>query len=287
MQQHEHTRRHLLVSLVGAMGISAGCNARPNEPDTESPQTDAGELPNVDSVEVADSDLVVSLVTDHDVSTLTLVGPDGQAVVEQSVATGERTVPLSILDIDPELSGYEHYTPGAHELVVETADETNRTTVPLEPDLQVTAVEQYTDGESAAELGNLAITVENTGTGPTWIHDITYSDAPNVAANGELSNDPGVPLFTIPDSTHQLVVSPGESQRFVDPDSPLLFSNDGEVDCGQQSAQFKAYVAHPTGEPLTRSINVRGTDQSESVSVSGGRVCENTTVEHSPQTADD
>lgn len=284
MKHRPLTRRHLLLSLAGAAGIGAGCNGQTRENGPQTPQDGGGALPSVSAIEVADSDLVVSLTADHDVSTLSLIGPDGQAVTEQSVATGAATVALPILSIEPDLSNYDHYTPGDHELVVETAGETNRTTVPLEPALQVTEVEQYTEGESPAQLGNLAITVENTGTGPTWVYDITYSNAPNFAANGELTGDPGIPRLLVPSSENGFIVSPGEQQKFVDSDSPLQFSDDGTVECGQLSAEFIAIIGQAVGEPLSREIKATGSDQSTGKSVSGGLVCSQFAIDHSPRT---
>lgn len=279
MRQQPLTRRQLLTSLAGAAGIGAGCNGQTREDSTPSPQTGGAGLPSVRDVEVTDSELVVTLTADHDVSTLSLIGPDGQAVVEQSVATGAETVPLPILSIEPDLGSYEHYTPGEHELVVDTGDETHRTTVPLEPDLQITTVEQYTDGDSPAQLGNLAITVENTGTGPTWVYDITYRDSPNFAANGELTGEPGTLLIKEPITPDDLTLHPGEAQVYVGSPPPLNYPSDGESNCENITESFIVEVGSAAGHQLEETVKATANGARRDITSSDQFTCVSFEVE--------
>ncbi|WP_226021896.1 hypothetical protein [Halomicrobium salinisoli] len=200
------------------------------------------------------SDLVVTLTEDNDVSQLTLAGPDGELVAEQSVSPGVTTIRLPILDMEAGVSGYEHYTPGVQTLTVSYGEETAQMDVPLEPGLQVTDVQQYRGEESPTALGNIVVSIENTGTGPTWIYDIIYSNAPYSAANKELSEGAGIPLLQQPDSPTSAIITPEQEQQYRGSTPPLLFPEDEFDSCKRQTVSFQIQIGIATGDHITRAL---------------------------------
>lgn len=167
------------------------------------------------------TDLLVSLVDGHEVSSLNLIGPEGEAYRSISVEEGESTIRIPILRIEP--GRFEHYSPGSHQLVAVTGEDIETQPLKLIPDLQIVNVRQHT-GDHNRDYGNLEVTVKNEGTGPTWIYDLSYLDAPNELANRVKSASPsaGIHLYypTIPEDT---ILGPGKSQTYIGLVPPNIF----------------------------------------------------------------
>lgn len=198
-------------------------------------------------------DLVVSLRDGHGVSQLNLIGPDGDLFGEADVAAGVTTARLQLLRIEPG-SGMKHYAPGLHTLVAigDAAEES----VPIElrPSLRIVNVEQYRDGTTPADLARLALTIENTGSGPTWIYEITYEEAPNSYANNILGTDSGITQISIPEEIDDLILTPGDSGVFVGNSYPVVFSTNDAPYC-QGEEEFTLIVGIGSGEPIVNDIH--------------------------------
>lgn len=201
------------------------------------------------------ADLVVRLRENTDVSTVNLVGPDGQLFTSANVATGVTTVRLSLFDM---LSG-RHYSPGKHTLVgVRDDEEVASATLDLRPELEIVGVEPYTGGRDVPlNRGNLVVTVKNVGTGPTWIYYIGYEGAPYELANEippfeETKYQPEVYL-PYPETAEGRILSPNESADFRGRFPPLVLSRDAP--CDGQTADLTVIASSGIGN--TGKDNIR------------------------------
>jgi hypothetical protein len=234
------------VGLAGMAGCADEATSGPSS------DTQTGGRSVVQDVAVDAGHLVVRLREDHDVTGVTLIAPDGTLFTEHSVAVGVTTVRLELLDIQPGLGGYDHYEPGEYELVAVRDQESVRVPVDLQPDLRIVSVRQYRDGDRPSDLGKLVVEVENVGTGPTWVHDITYRDAPNWVVNNPLSSDPGILKLTQPTNPTDAILSPNGSSSFVGITTPILFVGDSTPSCSSVS-DFSVII----GTAVRRDLEVQ------------------------------
>ncbi|MFB6362095.1 MAG: hypothetical protein ABEH59_12350 [Halobacteriales archaeon] len=199
--------------------------------------------------------LVVELAPDHDVSRLNLIGPEGSAVAQTDVATGETKASLEILKVEPQ-PAMEHYTPGRHEIIaVQESDEVTRE-IELRPRFELIGIRQNRDPEYDSQLANLVFTISNTGTARSWVYDIAFSGAPYFAANSELSDRPGVPFMTQPEKNYEFIITPGANQEFVSSNPPFLFNEEDHDQCDGEY-ELTAKIGFPTNAPL--KIDLRAT----------------------------
>ncbi|WP_157525993.1 hypothetical protein [Halorientalis sp. IM1011] len=258
---HLSRRSFVRLGAVGILTSAAGCLG-PDETNTESDQGAreenlAGQSSLVEAIEFEGQDLVVQLVDNHDISKLNLLDPEGSLYTSASVATGETTVRLQIIEIQSVTHDYSHYTPGEHELALISDGSINDTVaIDLEPSLEITDVQQYRDGEYDDDYGKLVITVHNSGTGPTWVYDIAYSASPNFAADGDLAESYRYPVFTAPDESRDLSIPPGESQQYIPVNYPLHFPSTVQQGCNLQSSQMDVLVGGANDQTLRARIGL-------------------------------
>lgn len=256
-----YTRRGLLrVGGLGSLGLVAGCLG---EGDASTSPADPPPNSSFEEIAVDGSDLVAQLRDGHAVSKLNLIGPGGNAIAETEVARGTSAARLQLLDVKPDVGGYEIYEPGTHELVAVTESGSSSIEVELVPDLQINGVEQYRDGDRSSDLGKLAVRIENVGSGPTWVYDITYRGAPNSVVNDELNTNPGLPQLSVPEDPRSLILEPGEQEEFVGDTTPLLFSNQNSQECTGKS-QMEVVIGSSVGDnpEIDITISVAGTPKS-------------------------
>ncbi|WP_147452888.1 hypothetical protein [Haloplanus aerogenes] len=223
------------------------------------------------------AEMVVTLREAHDVSQLNLIAPDGSLFAQTPVATGATSARIQILDIKPGIGGYEHYEPGRYELVAIQESGSQSITLELRPNVQIVDIRQYLEGEKAVDLGNLVITVENIGTAPTWIYDITYREAPNTAVNRPLVEGAGVPQITVPKSAENLILAPHQKRRYVGSTSPLLLANQKRQNCNE-SVSMDVIVGVAAGAPLQERIVVMFGGEAHSAGLLGEYVCSDISV---------
>jgi hypothetical protein len=171
---------------------------------------------------------------------------------------------------------FEHYSPGNHEIVLETASGSQSVNVDLTPSLEITDIYQHHGGDSERSLGQVGIEITNTGSGPTWVYDISFEDAPYYSANDGLHGDPGVVLLETPKESEGLIIGPGETQKYLSNDTPLLLKRDGKNCNGNYDMAVVVGVA--TGEHLTKQVVAAGNGESTNIPSSDRMVCENMDV---------
>jgi hypothetical protein len=244
---------------------------------SESTRTPTDSPSPITAVEVTRQAVVVDLRADADVSELSLIGPDGEAVSSTTVAAGETQVTLPILEVNPEITGYEHYTPGEHELVAITeAGEVSRT-LPLQPQISIEFVEQYRNGSSSQDLGRVMVILRNQGTGPTWAYDITFNQAPNYSANTDLTENIGLPYVETPSEVSSVQIPPDATRRYISQFAPLILPED-EYDCNGDVANFSMRVGIASGTVLNADLSASFEGKKEPADITGNVVCNETTV---------
>ena len=271
------SRRAFLTSgVLPGTSLLAGCLGRAEKPPEQPPGINSDS--SIQSIGFDGGEMVVELSDDHDVTRLNLIDAGGELYTQTTVASGETTSRLEILDIRPGLGGYEHYEPGDYELVsVGGAGETNSTALELVPDLQIVDISQYRDGERNSDYGKLAVTVENVGTGPTWVYGISYNGAPNDLVNDPLNIDPGLPRLSLPSSLPEILLEPNESNQFVGDTTPLVFSDQEEQTCAGDST-FVVLIGSPTAEPIQQPVTISVKGESISVGHTGEYSCTEVSV---------
>ncbi|WP_284010428.1 hypothetical protein [Haloarcula pelagica] len=238
-----YSRRAFLAGVTGSSLALAGCASRdvgePTSPSFESVVSD---------VTVGSRDLVVELSSD-DVTEAVLIGPDGTAFDSQPVEAGVRTVRFQIIEFEPGFNTSSHYTPGLYELVVVIDGTELKKELSIIPDIRLTGVRQYREYDSPADLARIVFTVDNNGTGPTWIYDATFEDAPNYTANDDPIDNASIPYVDLLSSKDKFIVGPGENQSYLNNSKPLAFPEVGHS-CERQPRPFRMQIGIADGSTI-------------------------------------
>ncbi|WP_324665395.1 hypothetical protein [Haloarcula sediminis] len=190
----------------------------------------------------------------NDIEEVVLIAPDGTAFDSQRVQTGVRTVRFQIIEFTPGRNTSSHYSPGTYEIVVVANDTEYRQELSLVPDLRLTDVRQYREGDSPADLARIIFKMENVGTGPTWIYDAVFQDSPNYTANGDLNVLPSIPYLQSPTTADELIIVENETQSYIDSAKPLAVP-EAERDCEQQSQPFHMQIGVADGSVIETNLS--------------------------------
>ncbi|ELZ20860.1 hypothetical protein C475_19713 [Halosimplex carlsbadense 2-9-1] len=241
-------RRFLQRTLALTAAGVAGCSSL-------GPGGGVGGTSPIQETSGSGASLVVELSEGHSVTKLNLVGPSGSLFRSTSVATGTTTAEIDLFNYS---QGW-HYTPGEHSLVaISDEEEVASKTIPLEPDLEITNVEPYTGGRpTPSNRANLLVSVENTGTGPTWVYYVGYENALDRDANHIPTNDYAktVPLQNLekPEAKNDVILEPGESSELRGTDSPFLLTEG--YHCNNQKVQLSVLVLSGIGTNVRERLS--------------------------------
>lgn len=269
-------RAFLATGVVTGMSLFAGClgEAEESPPGPGDPSANS----EIRDVRFDGGDMVVELRDGHAVTRVNLIDPDGETYTSVDVPRGETTSRLQLLDIRPGLGGYEHYEPGSYELIAVHGEEATSMDVDLVPDLHIVDIDQYRDGDRNEDLGKLAVTVVNRGTGPTWVYDITTKNAPNQSANDPLVDDPGVPRIDQPETPSELIIQPGSQMTVVGIAVPFLFVDQDLQECSGEY-EFTVRLGVATGDLLDRDLSSTVNGEVHSAGLTGQYTCSRITIE--------
>ncbi|QCJ45891.1 hypothetical protein [Haloprofundus sp. MHR1] len=156
-------------------------------------------------------------------------------------------------------------------MAVSDQDTTSRV-IDLVPDIRIVDITQYRGGDRISDLSKLAVTVENIGTAPTWVYDITYRDAPNAATNDELIDGAGIPYISIPQEPDDLILLPDDQRTYVGTRSPLLLRNQRGQTCNGHS-ELTVVVGTASGDSLEQHIEATLGGDVHSVGLTDEYVC--------------
>lgn len=201
----------------------------------------------------ATGDLIVRLQSDHQLDTVNLIGPDGSLFASSEVATGATTVRLQVLRVEAQASA-AHYVVGEHTLVgARDGEEQTSLTTTLRPNLVITGVTPYRKptNDDRTFFGNVAVSIENRGSAPTWVYFVNFPDAPNPAVDDE--GDPSQLQIRQPNDVREMVLTPGVQREFVPLDKfPFkLRESDGGTDesrCDGWTVTTPIVVGTPVGK---------------------------------------
>ncbi|WP_436932437.1 twin-arginine translocation signal domain-containing protein [Halosimplex halobium] len=266
----KRSRRQLLKGgiAVATAGV-AGCSSL-------GPVGNVASTATIQETSISGSALAVEFKEDHDVTKLNLIGPSGSLFRSTEVATGATSAELGLFDYR---RGW-HYTPGEHSLVAISDDEEVASkTFPLEPQLEITEVQPYSGGRpTPSNRANLLVTVENTGTGPTWVYYVGYEDALDRDANHIPTNDYAktVPLQNLekPESKEDVLLEPGVSSELLGTDSPFLLAN--EDHCDSYTVELSVLVLSGIGTNARERL--RATLTGEQISANFASTCSEISV---------
>lgn len=232
----------------------------------------------------AATDLVVRLQSDHQLDTVNLIGPDGSLFASSTVATGARTVRLEVLAVRT-MSSYSHYSVGEHTLVgAREGEEQTALPIDLRPVLDVTAIVPHKEevGNERQFFGNVAVTIKNRGTAPTWIYQLDFPDAPN--ASPEQSDGPAHLEIIQPATVTEMILAPEDRREFVPLNKqPFQFrqadDTTSEQLCDGQTVVTPTVVYTPVGM-VSQTVEARfAGEASHRFAVDEKYVCTETTFE--------
>lgn len=248
------SRRRALALGGACLGALAGCSGTAEQPENGTSEDGrvSSDFPGTTSLE--GRDLVVEFPAGHDVQKVTMIDPDGELFASRSVPVGVTQVRFKLLDPQPQGSSYVHYEPGTYDLIANTENGTSDISVDLVPEIRLISVDQHRDDEIAGKYVRLVVEVENVGTGPTWVHDITYDGTPYGRTDNSLWENPGDPVFVSPSRYEVPILKPSDQQQFIDNSKPLLF--DDEEDCRGKQYQIEVFVGVATKDQLKREMSV-------------------------------
>lgn len=276
IETQQCSRRAVLVALgpLVAGGV-AGCsgNGSPEASPTASPGSPTAEISVFDSIRFENQEMVLELTADHTVRRVNLIAPDGTLFTRARVATGATTVRLPILEIEP--VDYTHYDPGTYKLTAITDGEPRSQKLELRPGLTVTGVEAWPVNNHLTHLG---VTLQNTGTAPTWPYGIAYQGSPSVGSNTDLIDLPGSPHFLNTEGKDEIILGPGQSQTYVGGLTPLRFNDKHEYSCTGDTAEFTIRVGRVVGDPLERRVQITFNGEKETTSTLDRFACSETTT---------
>lgn len=222
-------RRVLLRSLGGGLAVLAGCSSGPPGSDGTAtpPASPASQSAVFADLGFDQGQLVVTLAADTAPDRIHLVGPGGELVEQARVPAGVTRVRLGF--VGERGAGY---TPGEHTLVAVKNDDTlGELSLTLTPDVTITDVrwaKNHPDMEWDKSHRNWqqysAVIIENTGTAPTRLVGLTWSQTPRLLAVGRETVE----------TRHQVVLPPGET-TVVYSRWPTFATQTmtGEVECGE------------------------------------------------------
>lgn len=222
-RRRPRTRRSVLA--LGAASLSAGvsgCSAI------------RGDLPGIGSsdssvfeeISFEGQHMVVQLREGHSVKRVNLIAPNGSEFSNQRVSAGVTRVEFQLMKISPGIGGYEHYSPGTYEFVAKLeGGEQETSSRRISPNLGIVGISSFSSGEED-DARNVVVAVENKGSGPTWIYNIAFENAPNDAANNT-GDQPGIPgsYLIKPKDPLATILLPGQNKSYVSSPEPFLFKD--------------------------------------------------------------
>jgi len=218
--------RRKLLAYTGATLFAggAGCSESTNENETTTSQFTPPANSVFEEVDIEGPNLVVTLPQDHDVDRINLIDPDGNLFRQTGVAEGETRAGLQIV-----FKTGGSYTAGEYELVAVSSESFASLSVELRPEINIVAVEPELAEDDQNSTGGLIVTLENVGTGPTWIYNIGFRNTPYPNAPEVIEGDSFVDtIFEQPDDPSDEFLSPGIEREFLKRRRVLVFSNTDE-----------------------------------------------------------
>ena len=276
------SRRRLLASGASFAGaVLAGCVGGSGD-GTRNNSTSPGSVPVPDDSPVADvevtaTDVVVSLEPDNRVSRLNLIAPDGTAFARRTVTAGATTVRIPIIETSRTSFWEGYYRPGVHELVVIAGEDRNQLPIPIEPAVRVRSVEPAYSDTGSTTTGHIEVTLENVGSGPTWVYNIAYEGSPHATANYSLPDDRTWPQLDSPTDVEEIILRAGESKTYVGDIRPLRFEDfEGET-CPSDPIEFRMMIGLGHYDPL--SVDLRVTPSGALIHRRGRALCTDVNIE--------
>jgi hypothetical protein len=184
------------------------------------------------------------LADGNDADRLNLISPDGSIFEQTSVVEGATQVEMPVV-----FKTGGTYAAGECELVAVLGESSESRPIELRPEIQIVDVEPEFDEDDGNSSGRLFVTVENSGTGPTWVYNIGFRNAPYRNAPQVIEGD-GVAdtTFEQPEDSSEEFLVPDTEQTFLKRRGVLVIDDNDEVSCGGDSVELTVVVQTPHGD---------------------------------------
>lgn len=229
----------MLTGLAGCAGSDG-----PGNRTASAPASSPAVVSAVREIQFEGPNLVVLFDADHEVSRLNLIAPDGSTYRQTGVEAGATRAELQILS-----KTGDSYTAGQHELVAVSGESSESMPIELRPAIDVVDVQPELDDDDRNSTGRLLVTVENAGSGPTWIYNIgfrnaAYQNAPQVIDGDGVADT----TFERPEDPMNEFLAPGTARVFLKRRGVLVISDDDDVTCAGGTADVTVVVQTSHGD---------------------------------------
>ena len=227
--------------LTGIAGCTSGESNSQTDPPTNAttPPSDSG----IEALHFTGTDLVVKLADDHDVARLNLIGPEGATFEETRVAQGATEARLQLMS-----KTGTAYSAGQYELIAVTEPASESMPIELQPAVQVADVRPEVDEEEGYSTGRLVVSVTNTGTGPTWVYNIGFRNAPYRNAPAVIDGDAPVDTTFAKPAPDKEFLPPETTRDFLKRRGVLVVDGNNGISCEGATAELTVVVQTPHGD---------------------------------------
>lgn len=228
----------LLAGVTGCSGTATRGGGADASAGSSSPPAESV----FEAVAFSGPTLVVTLAEEHDVTRLNLIAPDGSTFRQTTVAEGATQIEIQIVS-----KTGSSYSVGEYDLVAVTDASSESMTVELKPEIQVVDVKPEFDEDDGYSSGRLLVAVENVGTGPTWVYNIGFQNAPYRNAP-QVIDGVADTTFERPTEGDKEFLSPQTQRTFLKQRGVLVISDSDDVSCTGDTAELTVVVQTPHGD---------------------------------------
>ena len=229
---------------AGVLTGIAGCTSGESDSQT-GPPPNATTPPSdsvVEALHFTGPDLVVRLAEDHDVTRLNLITPEGATFEATRVAQGATEARLRLIS-----KAGKTYSAGQYELIAIAEPASESIPIELQPAVQVVEVRPEVD-EEGYSTGRLVVSVTNTGTGPTWVYNIGFRNAPYRNAPAVIDGNASVDTTFAKPAPDEEFLPPETTRDFLKRRGVLVVGDNDGVSCEGASTELTVVVQTPHGD---------------------------------------
>jgi len=256
-------RRKYLHAITGASSLLlAGCSSSNTTPDTEQENaeaetTTASASNPIKEVLVEDAKLKIELVSENDAEKVTIIDPNGTEFKSKSLAAGVTSVSFNFA---------QGYVPGEQRVVAAADGEALQTeTITIEPQLEILGLHAAKnnpdldwDKNSSNWKHNIAVEVENVGSGPVTITNLVLLNTPNpTPANDENLRD-----------HEQVTLNHSAKTTLYAEREPFIGVTEGLIKCGSE-AEGEVTLTTTVGDDVTEKFSWSSSGDYEYIHVDG------------------
>lgn len=257
-------RRYLLGGVIGiTIGLSGCLEWFPLGSDSDSNSS------VISDTEFSQTDLTVTLVEDSEATSVDLIDPAGSSIVSQVISPGQTKASLPLIDDDD-----QPLSPGTYQIVVGQEGETiDKQSIDLAASWELTDVQSHEDPMAGDVPTDLAMTVNNTGTLPLKLMNLSIDGVPSPTDESPTRiNAEAIEL------EKQQLIGMDQSAAFHTEKRPFEHDRSAKSPCGTTEQATLSLTIEPTEtQQFDASISYGGNQVETSLMT---KFCKNVSIEN-------